>query len=199
MKTIWFDKVKTCIGWNTTDQVWISGLRDWLNSDIQDVIETISTCLVQFKDSQSLMTNARFVQRLHSVLRDWLEGPLSASFDAAYVESRRALVHKLTDAGVTFEDVILMEGIARTQLLDMIQTKMGKDQKERAITARALEKALQLDLTLIHNGYTQIRDAEIERSMLDRFLAITGFSRTLYENLAEAREWNTVQLCKKNP
>jgi hypothetical protein len=59
---------------------------------------------------------------------------------------------------------------------------------------QALDKALRLDLALIHNGYTQVRDAEIERSTLDRFLAITGFSRTLYENLAEAREWSEVSL-----
>jgi hypothetical protein len=56
----------------------------------------------------------------------------------------------------------------------------------------ALDKAMCLDIALIYSGYTQVRDAEIERSMLDRFLAITGFSRTLYENLAEAREWNDV-------
>ena len=52
---------------------------------------------------------------------------------------------------------------------------------------QALEKALSLDLALIYNGYLEVRDAEMERTLLDRFLKVTGFSRTLYENLAERK------------
>ena len=43
---------------------------------------------------------------------------------------------------------------------------------------------------LIYSGYLQVHDTEMERALLDRFLTITGFSRTLYENLVEAREWS---------
>ena len=46
-----------------------------------------------------------------------------------------------------------------------------------------------LDLALIYSAYLEVRSTEMERALLDRFLAVTGFSRTLYENLAEAREW----------
>ena len=87
-----------------------------------------------------------------------------------------------------------MEGLTRKKLLEVAQVRQNGGSEPLSDMMRALDKVLCLDLALIHNGYIQIRDAEIERSLLDRFLAVTGFSRTLYENLAEAQEWNSVRL-----
>jgi hypothetical protein len=192
--TVWLDKVKMCVGWDAVDRSRVSKLHACLNSDLHEVVEAIGSCVVQFKETQSLMTNARFVQRLHGVLREWLTGPLVGEFDEAYAQARWALVRELMEVDLTFEDVILIEGLAREHLLRLAQTRLGMGDEDLSATVRALDKALRLDMTLIHDGYTQVRDAEIERATLDRFLAITGFSRTLYENLAEAREWSEVSL-----
>ncbi|MBN1810409.1 MAG: hypothetical protein JXA14_01080 [Anaerolineae bacterium] len=192
--TVWLDKVKACISWDAVDRDRVSKLCACLDSDLHEVVEAIGSCLVQFKDTQPLMTNARFVQRLHSVLREWLTGPLAGEFDEAYAQTRWALVRKLMEVDLTFEDIILIEGLAREQLLKLAQARLGGGTEDLSTTMHTLDKALRLDMALIHGGYTQVRDAEIERATLDRFLAITGFSRTLYENLAEAREWSDVSL-----
>jgi hypothetical protein len=192
--TVWLDKVKRCVGWDVVDRDRVCKLHACLDSDLHEVIQAIGSCVVQFKGTQSLMTNARFVQRLHGVLREWLAGPLSGEFDEAYAQARWTLVRKLTEVDLTFGDIILIQGLAREQLLELTQARLGGGADELSATMHALDKALRLDMTLIYGGYTQVRDAEIERVMLDRFLAITGFSRTLYENLAEAREWSEVSL-----
>jgi hypothetical protein len=190
MMMVSLDKVKMCVDWSATDQAQISDLQRWLNSDLQKVIEAVGRYLVQFKDAQPLLTNTRFVERLHGVLHKWLTGPLLGTFDEAYAQTRWALVNELVEVGLTFEDVILMKALARRQLLELAQAHLNGNPEGLTTTMGALDKAMCLDMALIYSGYTQVRDAEIERSMLDRFLAITGFSRTLYENLAEAREWS---------
>jgi hypothetical protein len=192
--TVWLDKVKTCIGWDAVDRDRVDELYACLDSDLHEVVEAIGSCMVQFKGTQSLMANVRFVQRLHAVLREWLTGPLAGEFDEAYTQTRWALVRKLLEVDLTFEDIILIEGLARGQLLKLAQMRLDVEDEDLSAMAYALEKALRLDMALIHDGYTRVRDAEIERATLDRFLAITGFSRTLYENLAEAREWGEVSL-----
>ncbi|RLC60005.1 MAG: hypothetical protein DRI79_07400 [Chloroflexi bacterium] len=190
MVMAWFDKIKMSVGWDRTDQARLAELRRWLDSDITEVIETLGRQLAQFKGTQPLMANARFVQRLHGVLCEWLEGLLDGTFDGEYVKERWAFGQKLMEIDLTFEDVILLEELARGQLFELAQTRLSERPQALSATMRTLDKALNLDLTLIYNGYLQVRDAEMERMLLDRFLAITGFSRTLYENLAEAWEWS---------
>lgn len=185
----WFDKVKACVGWDLTDQARMASLRRCLDSDITQMIEVLGTRLAQFKGTQSLMANARFVQRLHGVLREWLTGLLDAAFDGDYIKRRWAFGQELAETDLTFEDFILLEGLARGALHKFAQSKLGQHPQVFSSAICALDKALSLDRALIYTAYLEIRDAEMERVLLDRFLTITGFSRTLYENLAEARGW----------
>jgi hypothetical protein len=187
---IGFDKVKTCVGWNSVDREQIAKLRHCLNSDVDEVVDALSKQLVQFKGTQELLANTRFVQRLHSLLSEWLMGLLDGTFDEEYVQMRWAFVRDLVEVDLTFEDLLLLEGLARKRLFELAKVRLGDGSGGLLETIYTLDKALCLDRALIFSCYTEIRDAEIERSLLDRFLAITGFSRTLYENLAEAREWS---------
>ena len=184
----WFDKVKTCVGWNGADRAQIAEVRRWLNSDLTEVVTGLGKQLAQFKGTQPLMANTRFVQRFYDVLNEWLMGLLDGTFDGKYVKKRCTFGRKLAEIDWTFEDVILLEGLTRGYLLELVQGQLGECPHALSATMHTLDKALNLDLALIYSGYLQVHDAEMERTLLDRFLDVTGFSRTLYENLAEARE-----------
>jgi len=190
MMTVWFDKIKMFVGWESSDQARMDQLRCCLDSDLTEVIEVLGKQLSRLKGTQPLMANARFVQRLHGVLREWLMGLLGATFDGEYAMQRWAFGRKLIEMDLTFEEFILLEGLARVHLLQLVQQKIEEPPQELSSTMCTLDKALNLDMALIYSAYLEVRDAEMERALLDRFLAITGFSRTLYENLAEARDWS---------
>lgn len=192
--TMWFDKVKACVGWDLVDGERIAKLRDSVDSDYDEVIEALGRQLVQLRGAQSLMTNARFVQRLHGLLREWLMGLLEGTFDEEHVKARWSLGRRLAEADLSVEDIILLKSTAQKLLLELAQGRWNEPPQTLWATVCALDRALCLDLALIYNGYLQAHEAELERVMLDRFLAITGFSRTLYENLAETREWSGVDL-----
>jgi hypothetical protein len=193
----WFEKVKTCVGWDSADQARIAELYHSMDSDLTELIEALARQLSQFKGTQPLMANARFVQRLHGVLREWLMGLFDGTFDWEYVKGRSEFGRQLMELDLKFEDVILLEELARKQLLEFARGSLGERPQVLSSTMCTLDKALNLDLALVYSIYREIRDAEMERALLDRFLAITGFSRTLYENLAEARgqggqdQWRT--------
>lgn len=184
----WFDKIKTCVGWNGADRAQIAEVRRWMDSDISEVVQGLGKQLVQFKGTQPLMANTRFVQRFHDVLNEWLTGLLDGTFDGKYVEKRCTFGRRLAEIDWTFEDVIMLEGLTREYLLELAQGQLGPSPHALSATMHTLDKALNLDMTLIYSGYLQARDAEMERTLLDHFLEVTGFSRTLYENLAGARE-----------
>jgi len=184
----WFDRVKMCIGWDSVDRERIVKLRRCMDSDLAKVIEDLGEQLTEFKDTQSLMSNERFARRLHDVLREWLSGLLDGAFDQEYVKGRSAFGRRLVEIDLTFEDIILLEELTRRRLCRFAEERLGEH--SGVSTMHTLDKAFNLDLTIIYSAYLEVRDAEMERVLLDRFLTVTGFSRTLYENLAGARKWN---------
>ena len=184
----WLDRVKTCFRWDKADRARIAELCSWLDSDVSNIVESLARQLEQLKGVQPLMSNARFVWRLHTVLHEWLTGLLNGTFDGQYARERWAFGQKLMGADLTFEDIIMLGGVVRNQFFELARERLEGRPEELSATMHTLDKALDLDLTLIYSGYRQVHDAEMERALLDRFLSITGFSRTLYENLAEARE-----------
>jgi hypothetical protein len=186
----WFDRVRMCVGWDKADRARIAELRRWMDSDVAEMIETLGEQLAQFKGTQSLMANVRFAQRFHGVLREWLIGLLDGEFNGEYARERWAFGQKLVELDFGFEDIILLEELTRRQLFELAQRWLDERPQMLSTTMRTLDKALSLDLALVYSGYLQVRDAEVERALLSQFLDVTGFSRTLYENLAEAREWS---------
>jgi hypothetical protein len=183
----WFDRVKMYAGWDLADRARIAKLRDCIDSDLTDVIEDLGQQLCKFKGTQSLMSNQRFVLRLHGVLLEWLTGLLDGTFDEAYVAERSAFGRRLIEVGLRFEDVILLEELTRTHLFGIARQSLNENPQVLSSTMHTLDRAFSLDLTIIYSTHLRVRDAEMERALLDRFLTVTGFSRTLYESLAEAQ------------
>lgn len=190
MMTVWFDRIRACVGWSPTDRERIARLRDCLDSDLDVIIESLGEQLAQLKGTQPLMANARFVRRLYSILREWLTGLLDGTFDEDYAQARWRFGQRMAEADLTFEDLILLEALARERLAELARKHLDGHSRTISSTLHTLEKALCLDLALVHSGYLHVHDTQMERELLDRFLTVTGFSRTLYENLAETRGQN---------
>jgi hypothetical protein len=190
---VWTDKVRSCFDWSEQDRARLAELRDWLDPRSEEIIEDLGDQLVQFDGVGPLMTNTRFARRLRGVLREWLTGLLDGTFDDAYIDKRKALGQKLAEVDLTFEDVILLEGMTRQRLFELAREQLDGQPQRLSSMMHTLNKALNCDLALVYAACLDIRDAEMERTMLDRFLTVTGFSPTLYESLVEAWRWNQQQ------
>jgi len=191
---VWTDKVRACFDWSEEDRARLAEVRSWLNPRSDEVIEDLGDQLIQVNGARSLMSNARFTRRLRGVIHEWLTGVLSGAFDEAYSDKRRTLGKRLADVDLGFEDVILLEEMARQRLFELAQEQLADQPHRLSSLMQTLNKALSCDLALIYDGCLDIRDAEMERALLDRFLTVTGFSPTLYESLVEAWRWNQQQV-----
>lgn len=179
------EKVGSCIGWNGDDRARLAEVHQWLAAERDTIVEDLGERLATFNGMRGLMTNARFMERLHGVLREWLMG----LFEGASPGDRRELGHALARVDLGFEDVILLEGLMRERVFDLARTRLRGEPDRLSGVMHTLDKALNRDLALIHAGYLDVRDAKMEQALLDRFLTITGFSPTLYDSLARAWRW----------
>jgi len=189
----WDDKIRSCVKWREGDQTRLAELRAWLDAERELIVRDLAESLMALNGAQRLTSNARFVRLLHDLLDEWLTGVTAGTFDDdedGRVERRRALGQKLADVNLTFEDLVLMEGIAQERLFALAQTQLGDEPQRLALMMQALSKAMTYDRALVHAGCLDLHDSELEEALLDRFLTVTGFSPSLYESLAEAWRWN---------
>ena len=184
------ERLRSCMDWDEEDWSRLAEVRGLLASGSKETVEALGEQLMALNGAQALMTNARFTRRLHDVLTDWLMGLLEGSFDEAHVDRRRALGRELADLDLTFEHVILLEGMTRQRVFDLSRRRLDGQPGRLSSLMHSLDKALRQDLIFIYEGYLDFHDAKMEQSLLNRFLAITGFSPTLYDSLAESWHWN---------
>jgi hypothetical protein len=189
----WVEQLRSCIDWDEEDRARLVEVRDLLNSRGEETVEDLGEQLAALNGTQALMTNARFTRRLRDVLTDWVMGLPNGAFDEEYVERRRALGQELADLDLMFEHIILLEGMTRQRVFELAQKRLDAQPQRLSSVMHTLDKALRRDLVFVYEGYLDFRDAEMEQSLLDRFLAITGFSPTLYDSLAEAWRWEQEQ------
>ena len=185
----WADRAESCMGWNERDDEQLASLREWLAPEKDELVGVLVERMTQLDGVPRLLRNGRLTGRLRALVEEWLLGLLAPAYDdAERQERRRDLGRRLARLDVRFEEVTLLEAMAHGQLLALTRKNLDGGADQLSLMLGALQKALSYDRGLVHAGYVEFRDSEMEQALLDRFLSITGFSPSLYEGLAETWE-----------
>ena len=185
----WAERAESCIGWDENNEERLASLREWLAPHEDEVVDALVGQVTQLDGVPQLLRNGRFTRRLHALVEEWLSGLLVPAYqDVEHLERRRDLGCRLARLDISYEEVMLMEALAHRQLVNIADKHLDGHADELSSTLSALHTALTYDRGLVHAGFAELRDSEMEQALLDRFLAITGFSPSLYEGLAETWE-----------
>jgi truncated hemoglobin YjbI len=135
---------------------------------------------------QTIEQTAPFIEgridQLKSTHRAWLEGLFTGPFDAAYAEAmyRVGAVH--VKVGLPVEFMSGGMSLIAEQLIGLVVKDCGDDTARCRELMKALNAAMGFSLLIMQQSYQNSSLA----AELERFLAITGMSQTLFENLAGA-------------
>jgi truncated hemoglobin YjbI len=112
----------------------------------------------------------------------WMEGLFSGPFDKTYIEH----MYKVGDVHVKVKlPVEFMAGamtLINNRLIELIIETYGDDKERRAQILAAVSAVTGMTLLVMQQSYQAASLAE----ELERFLKISGMSRTLFANLARA-------------
>ena len=144
--------------------------------------------LVFFKRMQPLMLNTRFADTLHRVSCVWMDGPLLADYTESYGEHRVLTVQRLASLDLALADTILLRDLVRRELLALATKRLGGDDVAMPAMQEAIDQSISLDLMVVCDICQQLHDEEMEKALLDLFLSVTGFSRSLYEGMTVVQE-----------
>jgi protoglobin len=179
---------KACVDWRESDKVCVRRLADWFSADSCALVDTLQSQLVYFRRMQEMMLNTRFADTLRQVLSDWMDELLLGDYTESYVEHRILTVQRLTGLDLALADIILLGDLVRRELLALARRYLRDDAVDMPAMQEAVDKAVSLDLMVVCDIYQQMHDEKMENLFLDRFLSVTGFSRSLYENLSVVQQ-----------
>ena len=195
----WAGNAKSWIEWGREDEARVVELQAWLEPEFEQMTEDLLQCLSSLDGVKPLMANARFAQRLQTLVHEWLTGLVDVRCEDGCVERRQALGEKLAHLDIALEDLVFLEWVACQRMFSLASERLQGRPEDLSQTLYVLNKAMMRDRVLVHAGYLELHDAELEQALLDRFLSITGFSPTLYESLAEAWRWSQGRIGRDEP
>ncbi len=139
-----------------------------------------------YKVLQSIERTSPYIDgRLEHLMKThlaWLEGLFTGPYDASYTEAMYQVgkVHVKADLPVEF-----MSGgmsLITEELIELTDRTFAGDPRTSHQMLKAINAVMGFSLLIMQQSFqNNSLDAELER-----FLAITGMSRTLFENLASA-------------
>jgi truncated hemoglobin YjbI len=168
-----------------------SGVNDEMEATLQALSERVKPHMAEVTDSFYTVLldipKARpfLIDRVDSLKQThikWLESVFSGPFDEAYVEAMYRVGDVHVRAKLPVEFMAGSMALVNTRLNELLGNIFHDDQQGLTKAVSAVNAILGFTLMVMQQSYESSRLAE----ELEKFLKITGMSRTLFDNLASA-------------
>lgn len=135
---------------------------------------------------QSIERTAPYIEgrleSLKSTHQSWLEGLFTGPFDAAYTQAMYRVGEVHVKVGLPVEFMSGGMSLIGDELIALVHRTFSDDPSQAQGLLKAINSVMGFSLLIMQQSYQNSSLA----AELERFLAITGMSRPLFENLAGA-------------
>jgi truncated hemoglobin YjbI len=158
----------------------LTGLSDLIKPHLPAITDSFYSVLQEIPKAQPFLDGR--IDALKQTHIRWLEQVFSGPFDANYVQAMYHVGDVHVKVGLPVEFMAGAMTLVTTRINDLLGELLQNDpfQLRQAITA--VNAVLGFTLMIMQQSYESSRLAE----ELEKFLKITGMSRTLFDNLASA-------------
>jgi truncated hemoglobin YjbI len=161
-------------------EVTLQGLYERVKPHMGDVTDSFYTVLLDIPKAEPFLKDR--VESLKETHIKWLESVFSGPFDVDYVKAMYRVGDVHVKAKLPVEFMAGSMALVVTRLNQLLGTVLSDDQKRLVEAISAVNAILGFTLMVMQQSYESSRLAE----ELEKFLKITGMSRTLFDNLASA-------------
>ncbi|MGR9114945.1 MAG: protoglobin domain-containing protein [Gammaproteobacteria bacterium] len=151
-----------------------------IKPNLGDITENFYEHLLSIPEAKTFLENR--VESLKTTHKRWLEGLFTGPYDQAYTEH----MYKVGDVHVKVNlPVEFMAGamtLINNRLIELVVETFGDDPKRCSQILVAISAITGMSLLIMQQSYQEASLAE----ELEKFLKISGMSRTLFTNLAAA-------------
>jgi truncated hemoglobin YjbI len=158
----------------------LQGLYERVKPHMAEVTDSFYTVLLDIPKAEPFLKDR--VDSLKETHIKWLETVFSGPFDVDYVKAMYRVGDVHVKAKLPVEFMAGSMALVAARLDHLLGTIYSDDQKRLVESVSAVNAILGFTLMVMQQSYESSRLAE----ELEKFLKITGMSRTLFDNLASA-------------
>ena len=148
-----YEEIRSYIGWTEADQCRVRNVRPVLEPRLSSIVDAFYAEIQSFPSIAHLLSGGpKQIERLKGTLTDWLRDLFESPHDAAYRARHFRAGRKHVEIGL--EQFYVNGGLSRIRswLIDAL-FEQASEVAELAATIDSLNRALDLDLTLIDLAY----------------------------------------------
>ena len=158
----------------------LQGLYERVKPHMPEVTDSFYTVLLGIPKAEPFLVDR--INALRETHIKWLESVFSGPFDVSYVKAMYRVGDVHVKAKLPVEFMAGSMALVTTRLHQLLGTIYEDDPKRLIESVTAVNAILGFTLMVMQQSYESSRLAE----ELEKFLKITGMSRTLFDNLASA-------------
>ncbi|MES9941373.1 MAG: protoglobin domain-containing protein [Candidatus Thiodiazotropha sp. 6PLUC2] len=161
-------------------EVTLAELTDKVSPHLIEVTDSFYSVLLDIPKAEPFLSGR--VESLKKTHIQWLETVFSGPFDVSYVEAMYHVGDVHVKVGLPVEFMAGAMSLVATRINQLLGNTFVDDPVYLVKAVTAVNAVLGFTLMIMQQSYESSRLAE----ELEKFLKITGMSRTLFDNLASA-------------
>ncbi|MES9853220.1 MAG: protoglobin domain-containing protein [Candidatus Thiodiazotropha sp. L084R] len=158
----------------------LTGLTGKVDPHLENITDSFYSVLLEIPKAEPFLSGR--IESLKKTHIQWLKSVFSGPFDIRYVEAMYHVGDVHVKANLPVEFMAGAMSLVATRINQLLGNAFVDDPKHLIKAITAVNAVLGFTLMIMQQSYESSRLAE----ELEKFLKITGMSRTLFDNLASA-------------
>ncbi|MCK6457048.1 MAG: protoglobin domain-containing protein [Phycisphaerae bacterium] len=161
-----FDEIKRYVRFTDADAALLKSLGARLRPVFPEIVTEFYDRIVEHSHARAVLTDGHVqIDRLRVSLRGWLESLFGGAYDEPYYNSRAAIGRMHVRVRLPQHFMVTAMNVIRMRMLDHVESLPSSERRD---ARRAIEKILDIDLSIMLDTYRehvldQLREAERER------------------------------------
>ncbi len=158
------DEIRSYVGWSDEDAAALRRLEPALPRILDDLVDDFYAAILAHDEPRKVLADEAQLARLKQSLREWATSLLAGPHDEAWFELRSRIGRRHVEVGLPQRYMPLAMSRVRGFLVRLAVEREGRDAAQLARTLAAVEKVLDLELTIMLESYHELHQGRVRQA-----------------------------------
>ena len=175
------DEIRRYVGFGPSDEAALRRLAPELPRVLSELVEDFYRVILEHADARGVFADTAQIERLKLSLAEWLTRLLHGPFDDEWFERGARIGRRHVEVGLAQRFMPLAMNRLRRGLVQLALTTKWKEATDAQEVVSAVEKAIDLELTMMLESYAEMHQGRVRQS--ERLAALGQLAASVGQEL----------------